>query len=73
MKAEDHTVTLIELAGWKARVTSYRVGDQFHCVVDNVSPGAWIARATAATREEAEREATGQAEERLARTRIVEP
>ena len=71
MKAEDHTVTSINLEGWKARVTSYRVGDQFHCVVDNVSPGAWIARATAATREEAEREATQQAEEQLARTRIV--
>ena len=37
MKAEDLTVTSIELAGWKARVTSYRVGDQFHCVVDNVA------------------------------------
>ena len=72
MRAEDHTVTAIELAGWKARVTSYRVGDQFHSVVDNVSPGAWIARATAATRQEAEREATRQAEERLARTRIVQ-
>lgn len=72
MKAENHTATLIELAGWEARVISYRVGDKFHCVVDNVSPGAWIARATAATREEAEREATQQAEQRLAKTRVLE-
>ena len=71
IKAEDYSVSSLELAGWKAWITSYRVGARFHCIVDNVSPGAWIARAAAATREEAENEAIEQAEKRLAGTRIV--
>ena len=56
---------------WKMRVTSYRLGNEFTCVVDNVDPGANIARATAPTREEAESRATQTARTMLKRTRVV--
>ncbi len=41
----------------EVRVTSYAVGTRFSCRVDNIDPGGNIARASGATREEAEREA----------------
>ena len=40
------------------------------CEIDNVSPGARLARAEGATREEAEGAAMAAAERRLARTRV---
>jgi hypothetical protein len=49
-------------------VTSYKIGDMYHCKADNVSPGAQIARTTGATREEAENAAIAKATERLSRT-----
>ncbi len=42
---------------------------EWHAKADNVSPGATLARATGASREEAEAEAVKRAEELLARTR----
>ena len=48
------------------RITSYRLGDVYHCTVDNVDPGAVIARAKASTREEAEAIALQSAKNRLA-------
>ncbi|MDJ1156984.1 hypothetical protein QNA08_01850 [Chelatococcus sp. SYSU_G07232] len=60
------------LAGWAVGVVSYRLGEHFLCEVDNVSPGARIARGEGATREEAEAKALDKARERLSRTRIVD-
>lgn len=57
MRAEEYTTKILELAGWQVRLTSYKLGDSYHCTSDNVDPGAWLARATGATREEAERRA----------------
>ena len=51
-------------------VVSYRLGERWHCVVDNVDPGAVVARAQGATREEAEGEAVGKAREFVAKTRV---
>lgn len=34
-------------------ITTYKVGNRFSCRIDNVDPGAIIARASGATREEA--------------------
>ena len=73
MKAEEYANRELELAGWKARVTSYRLGDTYHCSVDNVSPGAVVARAEGKTREEAENRAVEKAAKYLAQTRRVEP
>ncbi|HEV8239165.1 MAG TPA: hypothetical protein VGS57_07350 [Thermoanaerobaculia bacterium] len=53
---------------WRLRLTSYRLGDEFLCVADNVDPGANVARARGASREEAEAGALARAAERLART-----
>jgi hypothetical protein len=66
---EDHEERTIEVAGWRARVRSHRLGDAYYCTVDNVDPGARVARGTGATREEAERIALERAATRLAATR----
>ena len=56
------------LSGFPAAITSYQLGKGFICTVDNVSPGAVIARATAPTREEAEQKAVADAQRRLSQT-----
>jgi hypothetical protein len=68
-RAEDHASRRAELGGWPVEITSYRLGAVFRCTVANVDPGATIARAEAATREEAERVASEKAASRLSRTR----
>ena len=52
-------------------ITSYQLGDRFYCTVDNVSPGAWIAKTEGSTQEEAEKKALERAAELLAKTRRV--
>jgi hypothetical protein len=69
MRAEDYAERRVEIEGWPVNLTSYKLGGVYHCKVDNVSPGAAIARTSGATREEAEAKALAQARERLARTR----
>ncbi len=69
MKPEAYRESRRELAGWPVRVTSYRLGERYLARVDNVEPGATIARAEGPTREQAEAEACAEAERRLARTR----
>jgi hypothetical protein len=65
MKAQDYHTESREVAGVAIKVTTYRIGDPYHCHVANADPGATIARAEAATREEAERAAVAKATERL--------
>ena len=69
MHAEDFSERQVEVSGWQCRLTSYRLGEVYHCTADNVSPGARLARATGATKEEAERKALEQAAGLLSRTR----
>lgn len=73
MRAEEYQRRREELAGWPVGIVSYRLGDRFICEIDNVSPGARIARAEGGTRDEAEREAMATAERRLERTRVHDP
>ena len=54
---------------WRVRLVSYRLGGEYLCTADDVDPGANLARARAATREEAEAQALARAGERLGRTR----
>ncbi len=56
---------------FEIHVVSYKLADTYHCTVDNVSPGAVLARTQGRTREEAENAAVSQAKELLAKTRIV--
>ena len=69
MNPEQYNERQVEVGGWQVRLTSYRLGGEFHCKADNVSPGAWLARATAPTREDAERQALERARELLLKTR----
>jgi hypothetical protein len=71
LRAEDHNREEIELGGWPAGVTTYRIGERWICKIDNVSPGAIVARAHGATREEAVSVASERADQRLARTRVT--
>ena len=59
----------IELNGWPVRLTSYRVGQKYVCQADNVSPGACLARFSAATPEEAEAQAISKARHLLGKTK----
>jgi hypothetical protein len=68
MKVELHQERTLEIEGWPVHLTSYRIGEVFHCTADNVSPGANIARTTGATREEAENKAIERATARLQTT-----
>jgi hypothetical protein len=70
MRTEDYQRRRDELAGWPVGIVSYKLGERFICEVDNVSPGARLARAEGGTREEAEQRALATAERRLARTRV---
>jgi len=69
MKPQNYSQRKIQVAGWEVNVTSYQLGDRFYCTVDNVSPGAWIAKSEGSTQEEAEKKALDRAAELLAKTR----
>jgi hypothetical protein len=73
MKAEEYQETSFELAGWPVRMVSYKLGEKYIAKIDNVSPGAQVARAEGATRDEAESKVTEDAQRRLQRTRRVTP
>ncbi|MGH6903133.1 MAG: hypothetical protein ACREIR_10375 [Geminicoccaceae bacterium] len=70
MRAEDYQRRRQELAGWPVGIVTYKLGERYVCEIDNVSPGARLARAEGSTREEAERAAIETAERRLGRTRV---
>src|SRR5215831_11781359 len=70
MKVEEYRETRLEMAGWPVNLSSYRLGNTWHCKADNVSPGAALARTTGASREEAEKKALDRAEQLLTRTRV---
>lgn len=71
MKPEDYVRRQETLHGWPVNCVSYRLGDRYYCTVDNVDPGARLARGEGASREEAEREALDKAARYLAQTRKV--
>ena len=70
LRTEDFRYRYDTVEGWEVGVTSYRLGDQFFCSVDNVSPGARLARARGTSREEAEDQAMKAAGRLLNRTRV---
>jgi hypothetical protein len=69
MKAEEYSERTVDVGSWQVKLTSYKLGNEYHCKADNVSPGAALARTTGATREEAEQKALDRARQLLARTR----
>ena len=69
MKVEEFGERSLQLSGWDVHLTTYKLGEIWHCKADNSSPGAALARTTGASREEAEAKAIARAEQLLARTR----
>jgi hypothetical protein len=69
MKPEEYTRERRELAGWPVTVETYKLNAVYHCTIANVEPGARIARADGATREEAEQRASEKAARYLSQTR----
>lgn len=69
MNVENHTERQIEIDGWPVHLSSYKIGETFHCKADNVSPGAALARTTGVTQQEAEDKAIARAKELLSRTK----
>ncbi len=69
MKPEGYRERRVEIEGWPVNLTSYKLGAEYHCKADNVSPGACLVRTTGATRVEAEQRAMERAAKLLAGTR----
>ena len=69
MKPTNFSERVLEVAGWKLRLTSYELGGKYFCKADNVEPGACIARTEGASKDECEQKALEKAEEYLSRTR----
>lgn len=65
LHAEEHQDERLELNGHEVLITTYRVGERFYCHVASVDPGATIARADGADRDEAKRQALATAGRRL--------
>ena len=70
LRAEEYRERRDAVAGWPVRIVTYRLSDHWRCEIDNVDPGAQIARSDGPTREEAEQHALSKASERLGRTRV---
>ena len=69
-KPEEQHERKESLPPFEIHILSYRLDKMYYCTVDNVDPGAVIARANGATREEAEAKAIAKAKERIQQTRI---
>ncbi|MEK8024194.1 MAG: hypothetical protein AAB229_10355 [Candidatus Hydrogenedentota bacterium] len=72
MKAEGYAARIERCGEWQFRVTTYKLGEEYICTVDNVDPGATLARARAATMDEAVEEATAKAKHMLGKIRLIE-
>ncbi len=68
----DHRTRLEKEGEWELRIVSYKLGETYCCSVDNVSPGATLARAEASTRDEAEAKALQKAREMVRKTRTFQ-
>jgi hypothetical protein len=71
MKVEEYMRRQEEVGRWKMNIISYRFGDRYICTVDNVEPGATLARAEGASRQDAENLAIEKARHMLEKTRVV--
>ena len=69
LRPEEYQERNMQILDWPVRVTSYKLGEQYVCIVDNVSPGARLSRRYGTTREEAEQLALEDARQMLAKTR----
>jgi len=69
MKAEEYSERKETIDTWPVHIVTYRIGETYYCMIDNVDPGARFARAEGVTREDAERTALEKARRYLGQTR----
>ena len=69
MTSEEFKDEIVDVSGTKVIVTTYKIGEEFHCHVSNYDPGATISRAHGVTKEAAMDEAIRKASERILRYR----
>lgn len=64
-KAENYQIEEKNVNSVDLKITTYQIGEQFYCHIENKDPGATIARAEGTDREEARQHALAKAEKRL--------
>ena len=69
MKAEEYSERNETIDTWPVHIVTYRIGETYYCMIDNVDPGARFARAEGVTRDDAERTALEKARRYLGQTR----
>ena len=69
MNVEEFRERQEDAFDWKINIVSYRLGERFFCTIDNVDPGARLARGEGDTREDAESRALDKARYYLSQTR----
>ena len=72
-KPEEYSERKTTLAGWPVVITTYRLGSVYHTTVNNVDPGATVAKAEGATKDEAESTAIKDAEALLDKVKKNKP
>lgn len=68
-KPEEYQTRTESVGRFQIEIKSYRLGERYICTVNNVDPGANVARATGETREAAESAAVEKARARVGKTR----
>ncbi len=68
-KPEEYQTRVETVGEWKMCITSYRLGKEYVCVIDNVDPGAIIVRMNGPSSHEVESSAIEKAKERIGKTR----
>lgn len=71
LRPELYEARVERVGEWSIRLTSYKLGNLFFCVADNVDPGAVLSRGTGETREQAESAAREKARHMVQRTRVI--
>ena len=61
------------MAGWPVNIVSYKLGTTYYVTVDNQNPGAWVVKAQATTKQEAEAKALKEAEALMAKIKLSKP
>jgi hypothetical protein len=72
-KAEEYSERQAQLSGWPVSIVTYRLGSVYYTTVENQDPGAWVVKAQAATKQEAEAQALKEAEALMAKVKKSPP
>ena len=72
-KPEDYSERKADLAGWPVTIITYRLEGIYHTTIENTDPGAWVVKAEAASKQDAEGKALKDAESLLAKAKKSPP